>query len=174
MRVDIKILLEKRLKQTILEIKLAIRSKKISNFLQSSVYASGDLEQSVDGYIYESGFVIKANDYVYYLEFGRRPTRGGASGGIGGMTLQKRIRKWIDDKNITPREKNMTKDSLAFLITRKIHKEGTTIWRHFKGKPSGLISDVFNTEWVDSLLGEVGDQTILNISTDILKDLQTA
>jgi hypothetical protein len=42
--------------------------------------------------------------------------------------VRERIRQWIDDKGIVPRDaangRKTTKDELAFLIARKIHRQG--------------------------------------------------
>ena len=62
-------------------------------------------------------------DYWYYIENGRQPTKNPGDGSV----LQ-RIREWIDDKGITPVPgadgKVPTLDSLAYAITKKIHKFG--------------------------------------------------
>jgi hypothetical protein len=53
---------------------------------------------------------------------GRRPTGSGASRGT--PSLYEQIREWIDNKGISP-DGDMTKESLAWAITKKIHKSGT-------------------------------------------------
>lgn len=53
---------------------------------------------------------------------GRKPTEKDGSG-----QLYKSILGWIDAKGITP--DGITKESLAFLISRKIHREGTRLYR---------------------------------------------
>ncbi|MBO7226552.1 MAG: hypothetical protein J6V33_03095 [Bacteroidales bacterium] len=61
-------------------------------------------------------------EYWRYIEFGRRKTVNHGDG-----KLQEKILRWIDEKGITPKD-GISKKSLAFLITRKIHREG------FKGR----------------------------------------
>jgi hypothetical protein len=65
-------------------------------------------------------------DYWYYVENGRKPTKGGGKG-----ELYKNIYEWITYKremqikiNQSPNKIAATK-SLAYVITRKIHREGT-------------------------------------------------
>lgn len=58
--------------------------------------------------------------YFFYADQGRGKTVNGGKG-----IVLPRIRKWIDQKGITPPGK-LTKDQLAYLITRKIHREGYT------------------------------------------------
>ena len=98
-------------------------------------YATGNLFNSVQYKIEitSTNIILSFDnlpDYYYYVEYGRKPTKRIVSSS-GDKRLQTIIRKWIDDKGIVPYEINgvtPTKDQLAYLITRKIHKEG------FEGK----------------------------------------
>jgi hypothetical protein len=85
---------------------------------------------------------IYAAEYICALEFGRKPTENGTKPG----KLRDIIRKWIDEKGIIPN--GISKDSLAFLIQRKIGEEGTTIWQQ---GGSDLVSGIFN----DALTKEI-------------------
>lgn len=67
------------------------------------------------------------------------------------------IRKWIDDKGITS---DINKNSLAFLIARKIKREG------YKGKP--VIQDVLTDERVNELLQDVGKFFAVQLKSEIL------
>lgn len=57
-------------------------------------------------------------EYWRYIEYGRRPTVNKGDG-----KLREKIERWIDEKGITPKD-GISKKSLAYLITRKIHREG--------------------------------------------------
>ena len=94
-----------------------------------NINASGKLDDSIEDVMVTSdGFVsgsVRALSYWYYTNYGRGPTVRGSSGkGV----VRERIRQWIDDKGIVPRDaangRKTTKDELAFLIARKIHREG--------------------------------------------------
>jgi hypothetical protein len=94
-----------------------------------NINASGKLDDSIEDVMVTSdGFVsgsVRALSYWYYTNYGRGPTVRGSSGkGV----VKAAIRQWIDDKGITPRDgangQKVTKDELAFLIARKIHREG--------------------------------------------------
>lgn len=94
-----------------------------------NINASGKLDDSVtDVIITSDGFVsgsVRALSYWYYTNYGRGPTVRGSSGkGV----VREKVRQWIDDKGIVPRDaangRKVTKDELAFLIARKIHREG--------------------------------------------------
>ena len=94
-----------------------------------NINASGKLDDSIeDVMITSDGFVsgsVRALSYWYYTNYGRGPTVRGSSGkGV----VREKVRQWIDDKGIVPRDaangRKVTKDELAFLIARKIHREG--------------------------------------------------
>jgi hypothetical protein len=70
---------------------------------------------------------IIANDYIFFVDQGRGPTESFAGDG----QVKKKIKDWIDRRNITDTKstgRKLTTDELAFLISRKIHREG------YKGK----------------------------------------
>ncbi len=98
------------------------RDEMIKQLAEQNINASGKLSASAEDVIIDSeGFVsgsVRANQYWFYRNFGRGATVNNGSG-----QLRPKIRQWIDDKGITPKG-NISKDELAFLITRKIHREG--------------------------------------------------
>lgn len=60
--------------------------------------------------------------YWRYIEFGRRKTVNGGDGSV-----RRKIREWIDIKGIQPKKKGdytPTRDELADMITRSIHRRG--------------------------------------------------
>jgi hypothetical protein len=123
---------------------------------RSVVNASGRLADSIDYVVTGSRLTIRGNDYIYYLENGRRP---------GKRPPKDVIRKWIDDKGIVPRD-NISKDSLAYLIARKMGEEGSTI---YKAGGSDLVSGIFNDQFVDSLQSEFMNLLTVEIESEILK-----
>ena len=109
-----------------LEIFREAMKKQLSS---KNINASGKLDDSIeDVMITSDGFVsgsVRALSYWYYTNYGRGPTVRGSSGkGV----VREKVRQWIDDKGIVPRDaangRKVTKDELAFLIARKIHREG--------------------------------------------------
>lgn len=77
--------------------------------------------------------------YIDVLETGRPPTKNGKA---GSPTLREVILQWIRDKGIKP--DGISEESLAFLIARKIHREGTQLYR--RGGMSGVISSVITEQ----------------------------
>ncbi len=95
-----------------------------------------------------------------FVEQGRGATRRDGDGAVG-----RAIRQWIDDKGITP-DGNMTKDSLAFLITRAIHQRGTLL--HLLGERREVYTNVITENSIQAILNEIGTEIEAEISTDIV------
>lgn len=78
---------------------------------------------------------------ILTLIFGRRP------GSFPNLTG---IKRWIAVRGIVPHpDKNgkaVSTDSLAYLIGRKIQREGNTVWQENQGQPSKLFADVLSPE----------------------------
>lgn len=99
-----------------------IKNELISN----NRVASGKLLKSINTEVkYKNlvfSVVLNAEDYFKFISEGRGKSKNGGDG-----TLQEKILNWIKVKNILPREVNgklPTEKQLAFLIARKIHREG--------------------------------------------------
>jgi hypothetical protein len=109
-----------------LEIALNYKNElRRKNELGRNAVASGDLINfQWDITPSENGLKLQffLPEYWRYVEFGRRETVKHGDG-----KLQEKILRWIDEKGITPKD-GISKKSLAYLITRKIHREG------FKGR----------------------------------------
>lgn len=118
---------------TIEKIRDNIRTKRVTK--HGAMNASGRTAESLEYVITPTGGAIYGAGYIFALETGRKPTEAGGNG-----SLRSRIRQWIDEKGITP--EGISKDSLAFLITRKIHQEGTELYRI--GGNSGILTDAVN------------------------------
>jgi hypothetical protein len=84
---------------------------------------------------------------------GRGPTKSGGNG-----ELYKSILQWIQEKGITP--EGITIESLAFLISRKIHREGTAIYR---GEKQGIDLKGIATRYIDQMMKEIPMIIITNL-----------
>lgn len=90
------------------------------------INASGSLSNSVtanvemDGTVFEVSLTL--NEYWKYIEGGRPPTQNNGNG-----ELRRNILQWIKVKPVLPKPFNgklPTEEQLAYLISRKIHREG--------------------------------------------------
>lgn len=149
-------ILEKYGKLVVSELRDAIKNKPLprNNGKSYVANASGNLEKTLN-YEVENGVLkVYANQYIGALIFGRKPTTNSGNG-----VLKVKIRQWIDDKGIVPKD-NISKDSLAFLITRKIHRDGTALY------PQG--SDLLSAIVTDKLINDLKSD-IFSEFTDIVK-----
>lgn len=74
-------------------------------------------------------------NYIMTLEDGRRP---------GKQPPTEPILKWVQERGITPSD--ISQESLAFLIARKIGREGSLVFR--LGGNTGIISQVQSEDWI--------------------------
>lgn len=84
-------------------------------------------------------------EYFKYADEGRGKTVNSGDGAV-----KRNIRKWIDQKGISPR--GLNKDELAFLIARKIHREG------YKGKL--YVKDVVDEPFKKEMDKQIADAII--------------
>ena len=117
--------------------------------------ASHDLQNTAKFYIEHNGnrYEVGLNllDYWYFVENGRR---------AGKFPPINKIEEWIKVKPVIPRAKNgylPTEKQLAFLIARKIAREGTEGKHTFKN-----VVDELNNEMLMSIkqaiLEDMGDE----------------
>lgn len=135
-----------------------------NNLLKNKSNASSSLSQSITPEITQpaTGYnlSIMMQDYWFYVENGRKPTQAGGNG-----QLYKNIYEWIQNKrdlqvsviSKSPDRIAATK-SLAYVITRKIHREGTQA-RPFaspalKQVTTQTLATRISEYIVDSLTGE--------------------
>ena len=132
----------------------------------SGVTASGNFNRSLTADITANSVTVLGARYAGAIELGRKPTSGGGNG-----ELRKAIRSWIDDKGINPAD--ISKDSLAFIITRKIHREGTKLYRgtdsYGRTKPSRVITGVIEDGRIEKLAKSVVLDVISQFRTEIFK-----
>ena len=123
---------------------LEIVAEAKENLRRNRTYASGDLiasgkvQKDKDGTI-DAGFFSAESDkgYAAAVEFGRGPSKKRSPDGI---TLQQSLKAWINKKMTNPtggknaidsaavfakKTRAEIVDTVAFLIARKIHREGT-------------------------------------------------
>jgi hypothetical protein len=134
----------------------------------SGIRASGNLQNSLRYEVSDNAFTLFGAHYSFTAEFGRGPSQ--TSGG----DLRAEIRKWIDIKGIIP--DGITKDSLAFVITRSIHNKGTLLFSgtdHYgRTKPTDILNGVINDGRVNKLQEDL-TTSIVKAIRNTLKDGNT-
>jgi hypothetical protein len=136
----------------------------------SGIRASGNLQNSLRWDLTDKEFILWGAPYAFTAEFGRGPSQ--TSGG----DLRAEIRKWIDLKGIIP--DGITKDSLAFVITRSIHNKGTRLFdgsrpdHYGRTKPSEVLNGVINDGRINKLQEDLTTSVVKAIR-NTLKDGNT-
>lgn len=128
--------------RTVIEkYKLQIADHRASGNLENSLNSSVEFLQQTEPVIKIS---INTADYYRYLENGRGPSTGSAG---SGKTLRESILDWIRLKGITPRPdadgRLPSVNSLAYLISRKIHQEG------YQGDPKISLQRTLDETWIE-------------------------
>jgi hypothetical protein len=141
-----------------------IRNKRVTEY--GSMNASGTMADSLkykwDG---KTLVIFSTEKYFTVLETGRAPSKRGGGNAVGERLIDK-IELWLDQKPVAVQD--ISKKSLAYLIARKIHKEGSLLYR--QGGNSGVISDYINQKYVtDNLTEKLFQAQIELITNQFLK-----
>ena len=144
------------------------KAKIIANYNRDNMRASGSFEKSLRNEIKETPSRVIATmigaHHSLFVDQGRGKTNSSSK---GSPTLRESIEQWIEDKRITPSD-GISVKSLAFLIARKIHREG---WKPKNTYPNGVISSVINQSEIDKLLISLSKVAKTNIRTEIWQTL---
>lgn len=140
--------------------------KELKANVDKNFTATGKTRDSIKGFIEGDSAIIEGSSILQFGEFGRGKTKNGTPPGL----LKDIIRAWIDAKGIQP-SGVITKDTLAYLITRKIHREGIKVPNNYNA--GGILSIVLNDKAVQELLIEFGDTLVGEFESDILTVLNT-
>lgn len=164
----------KSAKEILQEEMEALAKDIVKEYDRLGLRASGKFEKEIEAQATDKGGKVLGSFHSTFMRFGRGPTRG--TGRVPGGSLREVIRKWIDDKRIQPRPtdtgRETTKDQLAFLIARKIHREGIDVPNPYNA--GGLVSNVFTPARIASILAKVGPQYYGEARDGILKTLKAA
>lgn len=133
--------------QVIDGIKDNIKNKQVTPY--GAMETTGKMAESLAYKIDGSGLTIFSSEkYFTVLETGRKP---------GKRPPTDVVETWIKNKNIVT---DISTESLAFLIARKIGEEGSIIYK--QGGKSGVISDYINDEYIKENLTNVLTETFRN------------
>lgn len=129
--------------------------KKIESTFSSPVSASGSLANSLRYEITDTQLIIYANDYAYFLIYGRKPTQQNGSGKV-----KQDIKSWIRAKGI---KSDIDENQLAYLISRKIHRFGNSIYLFSGNNNSGLLNNIIT----EALKKEFNDKFVNQLGEDL-------
>lgn len=142
----------------------SIKGDLIKKYDELGMRASGSFEEGLEVVTTQNKVTLLGYDYSEQLEKGREP---------GGYPPQDAIQQWIIDKGIMANvEGEITINQLAFLIARKIARDG---WDRRDYGGVELISQVITTERIDAIIKKVGESEAVKFSSQIIeliKELQ--
>jgi hypothetical protein len=123
--------------------------------------ATGKTRDSVYIEFTKTGFIIRGGAQIGAIIDGRKPTSSGAK--KGNPTVRESILEWIKAKGIQPKEASMSQETLAFLISRSIHKNG------YKGR-GNIFENVITATRINSLTQTLIRNEALAIQSNIIKE----
>lgn len=134
----------------------------IDKYNNMGLRASGQFERELENDVEISDSKIsvkfKAPEYSYNLIYGRR---------AGKMPPRAAILKWIDDKKIA--FSGIKKESLAFLIQRKIGNEGIKVPNQYN---SGELLSAFDDK-VNDVESYLSDYILPQIESRVIKKFES-
>jgi len=135
----------------------SIKKDLIEAYDKKGMRASGNFASSLEVVNSTFGVKLLGADYAQQLETGRKG---------GNFPPINAILQWIEDKGISNRlNGEITKNQLAFLIARKIAREG---WKRDGFGGVELISEVITEQRIQSIIDKVGEKITLQYTTEII------
>lgn len=133
----------------------------VQAYYNSGRKVTGNFEEGLDAVYEPNKATIRGFTYLA----GRGATKNTTA---GNPTVFEAIKKWIKDKGIVAREgENISENSLAYLITRKIHREGTDRSEWLK-----IYEQVITPERINSIIQKVSVLNVNRIITEITAELE--
>jgi hypothetical protein len=135
----------------------ALKADLITAYDAKGMRASGKFADSLEVRVDGLKAQLWGESYAQQLETGRQ---------AGKFPPIDAIKQWIVDKGIANRiEGQISISSLAFLIARKIAREG---WKREQFGGVELISEVITEQRIQKIIDEVGAEQALKYTTEII------
>ena len=167
------VIFEDLAKKIVNELKLILKTKniprksvryekgeRITKNFSSPVSASGKTAEAVRFEVTDNAILIYAPSHVYTLIYGRKPTSNSGSW----SDSKSDIRSWIRNKP------NFTlvgsEDQAIYLITRKITREGNSIYLFSGSNNSGLLNNILT----QALKQEFSDKFTKDLKDGIIQE----
>jgi len=123
--------------------------------------ATGKTRDSLNIEFTKTGFIIRGGSQIGAIIDGRKPTSAGAK--KGNPTVRESVLEWIKAKGIQPKESGMSQETLAFIISRSIHKNG------YPGK-GNIFKSVITASRISSLTETLIRNETLLIQSNLIKE----
>ena len=134
----------------------SIKKDLISKHVELGMKASGKWVESLEVVVGDHGAKILGEEYTKQLVSGRKG---------GTFPPVEAIKQWIHDKGIVNKIKgNISVSSLAFLIARKIAKNGT---KYHQQGGTDLIDSVVTDERIQKVINTIGIHAAVSLSSKL-------
>jgi len=130
--------------------------KQTRSTFYAPVNASGNLAETLRYELTETNLSIYANDYIYKLIWGDPPNPNNS-------VSNEDLKAWFKTKGISP-EGDMSEETLASLVKKKIQDHGSSIYLAHQGKNSGLLENIVN----EQLISEYNNKFTQQLKTELL------
>ena len=139
-----------------------LKADLIAAYNASGLKASGEFERGLEIEATNDKAIIWGAYHSQFMELGRR---------AGKQPPVSVILKWIDDKKINPKP-GLSKRALAFLIARKIGRDGIKVPNKYNA--GGIISKVITEERISELITQLKFVEVEQIRSDIMNLIKAA
>lgn len=127
--------------------------------------ASGQFKEGLEVQTTATTGKVLGLPYALQLDEGRKPTSNSGDGQV-----LKAIKKWIVDKGIVGNIRDdISVSSLAFLITRKIHRDG---WKREGFGGVNLISNIVTDRRMQSIIDKIGHSLTFAFTSKLEKEFK--
>jgi hypothetical protein len=152
-------------REALMQFLLQLEKEIIQNSIQAGQVASGKTIQSFEVEVNDHRGILRAAPHLMALENGRGPTKVWVK---KESTLFEKIKEWLWYKFKIPlRTKHNSR--LAYIITRKIHAEGTRLYR--MGGRSGVVSNVITDQRIEAFLRTYATKFSAHIRSEVYAEV---
>lgn len=138
--------------------KIARRRTLLPTRFSTPANNTGKLAKSIKYRIGSNGSLrFSSEDYLYQIIYGRKADNK--------QPPISAIEAWMASKGIT--------GVSPWAIAKSIAKNGTSIYRNYKGNPSNLLNDLPTDKWLNELYQKMGAGYVAAIEFSILDNLDT-
>jgi hypothetical protein len=139
----------------------ALRLKLIAKYDSLGLRASGKYEQELEGMVAPNKIIMYGANHSQFMEFGRNS---------GKFPPIHSIEIWIETKRGLPSVFREKKKTFAFLIARKIARDGIKVPNEFnKGKVVSEVVEEFLVDDLNNMISELGEYYLSKIKIDVLQ-----
>jgi hypothetical protein len=143
-----------------------LRLKLIAKYEQLGLRASGTYERELEASVVGDKLIMYGAFHSQFMEHGREP---------GKFPPRSAILEWIETKSSLPQEFRDKKDQFAFLIARKIAREGIKVPNKYNAGEviSSVLNDFLEND-IRDMLDELGVIFLQRIKSDVVQILAAA